>query len=102
MVEYVRADIPTVCKRVDNLLTLVVNMKDRDQLVGFRLKGFKNYYLHNLLGIDDFVSLVGVLEQEMTKIGNNAFDRKDAYKRARDIAAVDQVALKEMPVSALG
>ena len=101
MVEYVRLDVPCVASRVDNLLTLVFNMKDRSDLIGFRLKGFKNYYLRNLHGLDDFVSLVGVLESEMTKFGNE-LDRKEAYRKAREIAVHDQVRLTDLPSSATG
>jgi hypothetical protein len=97
MVEYVCEDIPFVCKRVDNLLTLIFSMKKREELVGFRLKGFKNYYLHNLSALDDFVSLVGILEREVTKVGNEAFEQKEAYKRAREIAVRDHVVLKDLP-----
>lgn len=99
MVEYVRRDAPSVCVRVDELLTLVVDMRNRDDLIGFRLKGFRNYYLRNLSGLDDFVSLVGVLEREITEVGNTTFDRRDAYQRARTIAISDSVVLKDLPVS---
>lgn len=98
LVEYVRKDVPSVCRRIDGLLTLVFNMKDRSELIGFRLKGFKNYYLRNLNGLDDFVSLVHVLEHEMTKVGNAAFERREAYKKAREIADVDQVKLADLPL----
>jgi hypothetical protein len=95
LVEYVSADIPAVAKRVDALLTLLVNMRDRNEVIGFRLKGFKNYYLRNLVGLDDFVTLVTILEQEMTKIGDEAFDRREAYKKARAVAG--NVVLKDLP-----
>lgn len=97
LVEYVRRDIPAVAKRVDALLTLLLNMRDRDDVVGFRLKGFKNYYLRNLAGLDDFVALVTILEQEMTRIGDEAFVRREGYKKARELAVAGNVVLKDLP-----
>lgn len=97
MVEYVRRDVPAVAKRVDALLTLLVGMRDREDVIGFRLKGFKNYYLRNLAGLDDFVALVTILEQEITKIGDATFDRREAYKKARELAVAGNVVLKDLP-----
>jgi hypothetical protein len=97
LVEYVRADLPAVAKRVDSLLTLLVNMRDRNEVIGFRLKGFKNYYLRKLAGLDDFVTLVTILEQEITHIADEAFDRREAYKKARELAVAGNVVLKDLP-----
>lgn len=101
-VEYVRRDTATVYRRVDEFLTLIVDMKNRDELVGFQLKGFKNFYLQDdvraKLG-DDFLSLVGLLERAVTRLGAGIFDdaRKEAYDRARDLALEDGVKLTDLP-----
>lgn len=101
-VEYVRRDGPTVYQRVDEFLTLILDMKVREELVGFQLKGFKNFYLQDdvrsRLG-DDFLSLVGLLERAITRFGDGVFDddRKEAYDRARDLALEDGVKLRDLP-----
>ena len=46
-VEYVRRDVACVYHRVDGFLTLALDMKTRE-LNGFRLKGFKNFFLKHL------------------------------------------------------
>jgi hypothetical protein len=48
MVEYIRQDVPCVNRRVDSFLTLALEMGSREP-IGFRLKGFKNFYLHHLV-----------------------------------------------------
>src|SRR4029077_2594532 len=45
MVEYIRKDVPCVNRRIDDLLTLALDMESREP-IGFKLKGFKNFYLH--------------------------------------------------------
>ena len=64
---HVRCDVPTVHKRIDALLTLILDMKTREP-VGFTLKGFRNFYLrhfqkkHELLEVE-FVRLTSVIEE---------------------------------------
>jgi len=104
-VEYVRADRPCVYRRIDGFLTLAYDMTDRSELVGFRLKGFKNFYLSHLAPVGDFVSLVGALERALTEAGNCAFEageRETAYNQAREIALEDKVALRDLPQQAAG
>lgn len=99
-VEYVRADKPCVYRRIDGFLTLIYDMDRREELLGFRLKGFKNFYLSHLAQMGDFVSLVGALERALTDAGNAAFeghDRREAYYLAREIALEDKVALRDLP-----
>jgi hypothetical protein len=102
IVEYVRADVATVSRRVDSFLTLAYDMKHTDQLVGFKLKGFKNFYLKRLKDkqqFDDFVAVVSVLEKAIGSVGDSLFgqqDRQEAYRKAREIAASDDV---RVPVS---
>lgn len=104
-VEYVRCDVPSVYRRVDEFLTLIYDMDRREDLIGFRLKGFKNFYLKHLAPMTDFVSLVGALEQALTVAANGAFDareRQAAYASAREIALEDKVALRDLPQQAQG
>jgi hypothetical protein len=101
-VEYVRKDEPSVYDRVDELLTLIYSMRNRSELIGFQLKGFKNFYLQDSVRAqlgDDFLSLVGLLERVMTATGEHVFEKRtrDAYERAHRIALEDRVALHDLP-----
>jgi hypothetical protein len=78
-------------------------MKRRDELIGFKLKGFKNYYIKHLSGLHDFVTVVTILENEISRIANEAFDDRDAerekaYRKARAIAERYNVQIKDLPV----
>jgi len=101
-VEYVRKDVPAVYERVDEFLTLIFDMKAREELVGFQLKGFRNFYLQDAgrarFG-EDFLSLVGLLERAVTRLGDAAFEdgRKDAYEKAARMALQDSVELHDLP-----
>ncbi|MDP3406739.1 hypothetical protein [Bosea sp. (in: a-proteobacteria)] len=102
-VEYLREDAACVYRRIDETLTLALEMESRT-LVGFRLKGFKNFYLRHLnqkhQGQENFLKLVTVLEEALELIGNRIFvdsNIADAYQNAYRIASEDQVMLKNMP-----
>lgn len=100
-VEYIRRDVPAIYRRVDELLTLILDMESREP-IGFQLKGFRNFYLNDMVRAqlgDDFLSLVGVLERAVTSLGKQVFDaqRRDAYDRAHKIALDDGVALHDLP-----
>ena len=103
-IEYVRSDGPCVHRRIDELLTLVLDMHTRDP-IGFRLKGFRKFYLtelqslHTTLG-GDFIAAVSVLERAMTKVGARVLGQIEAYKTARDIAFADSVRLDDLPEAA--
>lgn len=92
-VEYVRRDVSSVYRRVDGFLTLVLDMKTKE-LNGFRLKGFRNFFLKHLkpryqLIDDDFISLVSVIEEAVQVMGAKIVSdpqRKDAYRQARKMA----------------
>jgi hypothetical protein len=92
-VEYMRRDAAVVYRRVDGFLTLALDLKNRD-LVGFRLKGFRNFFLKHLkpryrLIDDDFISLVSVIEEAVQVMGDEHFSdqsRKDAYRQVRKMA----------------
>jgi hypothetical protein len=104
-IEYTRTDGPCVHQRVDEFLTLVLDMGTR-QIIGFRLKGFRNFYMKEIKTLphvseDDFVTACTVLEKIMTLIGDKRFDdRIKAYKLARDIAWEDKVTLNDLPDAA--
>lgn len=102
-VEYVRRDIPCIYHRVDGILTLALDLKTR-QLNGFRLKGFKNFFLtrlkptYNLLD-DHFIPLVTVIEQALQIVGDKVTsdpDVRDAYRQARRMAHEDSVSIEPL------
>lgn len=107
-VEYVRRDDPIVYRRVDEFLTLAIDMFSRD-LVGFRLKGFRNFFINVLqkkyeMQDHDFIPLVAILEDAITSVGNRTVkddqQTRDAYDSARKIAREDNPRLPPMPVAA--
>lgn len=107
IVEYVRADVLTYSRRVDAFLTLIYDFEDRQKLIGFRLKGFKHIYLTDFKDkferFGDFLALVSVLEALVEKFGESFFseiERKEAYAKAREIAAEDGVTLRDLPHAA--
>jgi hypothetical protein len=113
MMEYVREDIPSVARRVDEFLTLVVSLEDR-HLIGVRLKGFKYLFNKKLISLEksslpnknldgEFMLLTKIFEELMTKIGNEIMaqvDRKRAYEQAMEIVEFDQVRFKTDQVAA--
>ena len=101
-VEYVRKDGPCVHRRIDEFLTLVLDFDTRE-LIGFRVKGFRNFFINHLkpkykLLDGDFIPLVSVLEQALELVGNSVCvgdDSVQAYRQARKMAHDDRVALEE-------
>jgi hypothetical protein len=108
-VEYVRRDSPCVYRRVDETLTMVLDMGTREA-IGFRLKGFKNFYLRKLkpsmeqLDDGNFVFLVNVIERLVAEMGDWHFqqdgERKKAYATAAEMARNDRVELHDFPEAA--
>jgi hypothetical protein len=104
--EYVRRDVPCVYRRVDELLTLVLSMDTREPL-GFRIKGFRNFYLRRLkpkynLRENEFLMLINVVEEAMSSFGDQFFsmgERKAAYEKALNIAEQDDIRLKQLPIA---
>ena len=101
-VEYVRSDVPCIHRRIDGILTLNLNLRTRE-LVGFRIKGFRNFFLNHLktkhqLFEGDFIALVSVLEQALQVVGNacTSPDCVEAYRSARKMAHEDRVALESL------
>jgi len=105
-VEYVKRDVSCFHRRIDGILTLAYDLKTRE-LVGFRIKGFKNFFLNHLkpkyrLLDGDFIALVSVLEQALEMVGDTVCSdetRVDAYRKARRMAHDDRVEL-EPPLAA--
>jgi hypothetical protein len=101
-VEYIREDVPYVRRRIDAFLTLVLKMDGREA-IGFKLKGFKNFYLRHLKvpasdDRDHFLALVKVIEKAFDVLGDKAFE--EAYHQAHQIAEEDGAELHELPRAA--
>lgn len=101
--EYVRKDAPSVYRRIDEFLTLVLSMDDREA-IGFKLKGFRNFYLRNIKNkikndSNDFFELVIVIEEILSKLGDEIFteEKRIAYRSALDIAKNDHVEVRDFP-----
>ncbi len=101
--EYVRIDSPVVYRRVDDLLTLILDLEERKP-VGFKIKGFRNIYLRTFKTDNThFLRMVTVLEKIMTELGDGFFhqdSRREAYKVATNIAMEDQVIVSDLPRAA--
>jgi hypothetical protein len=104
-VEYVRRDVACVYRRVDGFLTLVLDLETR-KLNGFRLKGFKNFFLkhlqpkHKLLD-DDFMPIVSVIEEAVKLMGDELVshpERKAAYREVKRMAHDERVSIE--PIAA--
>jgi hypothetical protein len=102
-VEYIRRDVASVHRRIDGILTLAFDLNTRE-LIGFRVKGFKNFFLNHLkpkykLLDGDFIPLVSVLEQALEFVGRTVCpsdDSVEAYRKARKMAHEDRVALEPL------
>lgn len=104
--EYVRRDEPSIYRRIDDLLTLVLSMRTREP-VGFQLKGFRHLYLQyvndKVKQDDNFPQLIIILEEAVKRLGNEVFseqERLSAYIKARDIAKEDGVKLSTLQICA--
>ena len=103
MIEYVRSDTACFYRRVDGFLTVAYSTKTRD-LVGFRVKGFKNFFLKHLQPkyklIDaDFIPLVSVIEQALEVVGEEVTEdppRREAYRKVRRMAHDDRVEIQPL------
>lgn len=102
--EYVRRDEPAVYRRVDEYLTLILDLHTR-ALLGFKLKGFRHLYLSHLvpkyhLTERQFIPLIAVLEDAMSASVNGIFaeaERQSAYRDALQIAQQDNVRVEQFP-----
>jgi hypothetical protein len=101
-VEYVKSDSIAIYDRIDEFLTLIFD-ETRSNLIGFKLKGFKNIFEQRLKHISQlrniqFIDLVSAIETIFTLVGDKvmaAHDerREKAYKAARELASNDNVTL---------
>lgn len=104
--EYVREDTPHISRRVDEYLTLILSMTER-QLIGLRIKGFRHLYMKFASNKDmsdaSFFLLSHIFEDVMKEIGDNLFDeieRRKAYEEAISIAVRDQVQVRTDQIAA--
>lgn len=110
-IEYVTADVITVAERVDPFLTILWD-KNQDKVIGFKLKGFRNYFENIFkplydLNNDEFVQLASAIEHLYTIEGitivrqlqdEKSRDRnRQAYRRAMELAANQNVRLYQKP-----
>ena len=94
-VEYLREDVPSVQRRIDEYLTVSLDLYTRS-IIGFRFKGFKNFYLQHLKQTqqifhgDRFLSMVSVIEKTVEIVGHRCFesdkDRAAVYEEVRKMA----------------
>jgi hypothetical protein len=102
-VEYVRRDVPSLHRRIDGILTLAFDLHTRE-LIGFRVKGFKNFFINHLkpkyeLLDGDFIPLVSVIEHALEIVGKTVCPSGasvEAYRKARKMAHEDRVALEPL------
>lgn len=106
--EYLRVSAPAIYRRIDPILTMVLSLEDRS-LVGFKLKGFKNFYLrhvHDKFGQNgpDFIDLVDLLQEVTSSLGDHVFEErtKSAYSSALEMAAADKIHVRDLPKIAVG
>jgi hypothetical protein len=99
-IEYVKCDAVLVSDRIDEFLTVIRN--EDGIMVGFKVKGIKNYFLQNLqpalsLSDDDFVYVKDIFVALTTKLGDDLFadndEKRTAYRDATRIASNDNVRL---------
>ena len=98
-IDYVRCDGITVSERVDEFLTIIWD-KNRENIVGFRLKGIKNFFLVKLkpalsLFDSDFIHVRDLFVGLALVLGDEFFSRDESrrksYKAASEIAERDNV-----------
>ena len=105
--EYIRKDVPAVDRRVDDFLTLVLDMYSRD-LIGVKLKGFRHLYERILskgyINKDqEFIPLTELFEKMMTIVGDDIFDkieRRQAYEQAIEVTKHDNVCVDREQLAA--
>lgn len=102
-IEYVNKDCTIIAERIDELLTLF-RKNGTQEYVGFKIKGFRNYFEKTLKGMyalteEDFVRLTSVMEAicrdkaETVLSGSMPEKTKSAYKIAYDMAHLEAVNL---------
>jgi hypothetical protein len=101
--EYLREAVPSIYRRIDPMLTMVLSLENRT-IIGFKLKGFKNFYLRHLtkkFGKDcpDFIEMVDVIQEVTSTMGSTLFEERQrlAYEDALKMAAADNVQVTDLP-----
>ncbi|MDT8397349.1 MAG: hypothetical protein RQ899_01900 [Pseudomonadales bacterium] len=79
-VEYLADDFLAIADRIDPFLTVLWN-EDFSDYVGFKLKGFRAWYVDSNYKGSDFNLLVKALEDFVTKMGDEMFSEDEAGKR---------------------
>ena len=105
-VEYVKSDSFSIYDRVDEFLTLIYDGTGK-QLIGFKLKGFKNLFTKQLepiyrLNGNQFLRVVSAIEAICVVLGEQLIDgddRKLSYEAAANMAANDNVTLRGINIS---
>lgn len=99
-IEYVKQDMVVISDRIDKFLTIIRN--EKGDVVGFKLKGIKNFFLTQLkaafkLTDQEFVYVRDFFVALATKMGDDLFSndrvKEEAYRSAAAIAANDNVKL---------
>lgn len=80
-VEFLSDDVVVIADRIDPFLTVLWN-EDFSDYVGFKLKGFRAWYVQSNWKNNDFNLLVKALEDFVTKIGDEMFPEDEARKEA--------------------
>jgi hypothetical protein len=102
--EYVRRDAPCVYRRIDEILTLVVDLNTREPL-GFQFKGFRSFYIKHItpkynFEHERFIEAISLIEEALTIAGDGIFshaERSSAYQAAMKIADEDHVKVTDFP-----
>ena len=96
--EYLRQDVPAVYRRIDDFLTIVLSMESRD-LIGFKFKGFRNFYLRTASSNSEIYSaefnkVVDLVTSAIEEIGEEFFaprEKKKAYEAVIEMAREDNI-----------
>lgn len=102
--EYIRRDVPCIYRRVDEILTLILELRSREPL-GFQFKGFRSFYVNHIsqkysFEHDNFIRAVNLIEEALTIAGDTIFtqnERSSAYEAAIQIAVEDHVKVTDFP-----
>lgn len=105
-VTYMSADVIAISDRIDEFLTIIVDAKDVDKVVGFKVKGFRHFFSTVLkekydLSEADFIPLVRVLEEMLTSLGDGLSKDANQQKRARAYSQAKELAERDNVVSSL-
>ena len=104
-VEYLTTNDIVISRRIDDRLTLIYNQA-RNEVVGFRLKGFEHLFNEKLkplmhLKDSDFISLVSVMEAVILENGPTVVsdeNRREAYSSAYKMADNSNARITDFPM----